>query len=315
MPTTEKIQTVIIGAGQAGLSVGYHLARRGLPFVILEANARVGDTWRNRWDSLRLFSAARWDGLAGMPFPAPPLSFPTKDEMGDYLESYAARFRLPVRTGVTVDHLSKVEDSFLITAGDLRIEAQQVVVAMANYQRPRVPSFASQLDPDIVQLHSSQYRNVSQLQPGGVLVVGAGNSGAEIAAEAARHGRAVWLAGRDTGHLPFRIDALATQLVVIPLMFRVVFHWLLTVGTPLGRKVRPAVMRRGAPLIRLKPDELVALGVQRVPRLVGGRNGRPLLEDGRVLDATNVVWSTGFHPGLSWIDLPVFDADGEPSPR
>src|SRR5215204_2599480 len=98
----ERVETVIIGAGQAGLSVGYHLARRGKRFVILEANARVGDSWRARWDSLRLFSPARFDGLDGMPFPASPHSFPLKDEMADYLEAYVARFQLPVRTGMPV---------------------------------------------------------------------------------------------------------------------------------------------------------------------------------------------------------------------
>src|SRR5712691_439288 len=104
--TSERVQTVIIGGGQAGLSVGYHLARRGLPFLILDAHVRIGDAWRTRWDSLRLFTPARYDGLAGMPFPARGDSFPTKDEMADYLETYAKNFNLPIRTGVRVDKLS-----------------------------------------------------------------------------------------------------------------------------------------------------------------------------------------------------------------
>src|SRR5215207_324361 len=194
----ERVQTVIVGGGQAGLSVGYHLARRGLPFVILEANERIGDSWRNRWDSLRLFSPARYDGIAGMPFPAPAHYFPRKDEMADYLEAYAAHFQLPVRTGVAVDSLSKEGDRYIVSAGDLRFEAEHVVVAMANYQRPRVPAFARELDPGIVQLHSSDYRNLSQLREGGVLLVGAGNSGAEIALEVARGGHQTWMSGRHT---------------------------------------------------------------------------------------------------------------------
>lgn len=132
----ERIETVVIGGGQAGLSVGYHLARRGLPFVILDASQRIGDSWRNRWDSLRLFTPAPYSGLAGMPFPGPAYSFPTKDEMADYLESYAVRFELPVRTGVRVDGLSRQEDRFEVTAGDQRWDADNVVVAMADYQRP-----------------------------------------------------------------------------------------------------------------------------------------------------------------------------------
>ena len=177
----EQVEVVVIGAGQAGLSVGYFLARHSVPFVILDANARVGDSWRSRWDSLRLFTAARYDGLVGMPFPAPALSFPTKDDMADYLEAYAKRFALPVRSNVRVDRLFREGDRYVVVAGDRRFEAAHVVVAMATYQRPRVPEFARQLDPGIVQLHSSEYKNPSQLKPGGVLIAGAGNSGAEIA--------------------------------------------------------------------------------------------------------------------------------------
>src|SRR6266540_108337 len=179
----EHIETVIIGGGQAGLSVGYHLMRRDRPFVILDANQRIGDAWRKRWDSLRLFTPARYDGL----------------------ESYAARFELPVQTGVRVDRLSRNSDRFMVAAEDRRFEADHVVVAMATFQVPRVPPFAPELDPDVLQLDAGQYRNPSQLQEGGVLVVGAGNSGAEIALEvASRH--PTWLAGKESGHVPFRIE-------------------------------------------------------------------------------------------------------------
>jgi putative flavoprotein involved in K+ transport len=301
----ERVQTVVIGAGQAGLSVGYHLARRGLSFVILDGNERIGDTWRRRWDSLRLFTPARFDGLAGMPFPVPTHRFPTKDEMADYLETYAARFDLPVRTGVKVDRLSKEGERFVVAAGDLRFEADNVVVAMANYQRPRVPAFATDLDPGIVQFHSIDYRNPSQLREGGVLIVGAGNSGAEIAMEVARSHR-TWMSGRDTGHVPFRIEGAAARLLLVRLVLRFLFHRVLTVKTPMGRKMRPKVLTHGGPLIRVKPKDLAAAGVERVPRTAGVRDGRPVLEDGRVLDVANVIWCTGFHPGFSWIDLPVF---------
>src|SRR5829696_5133714 len=139
MHALEHVDTVVIGAGQSGLSVGYHLKRFRIPFVILEASPRVGDSWRQRWDSLRLFTPARFDGLVGMPFPAAPHSFPTKDEMADYLAAYARHFDLPVRTGLRVDRVWKDGAGFVVSAGDVRLEAGNVVVAMASYQRPKVP--------------------------------------------------------------------------------------------------------------------------------------------------------------------------------
>ena len=246
---TERFEVVVVGGGQAGLAVGYHLARRGLRFVILDAGERVGDFWRKRWDSLRVFTPARLDGLPGMPFPAPAASFPTKDAVADYLEAYAARFALPVRTGVTVDGLSRVGDRFVVTAGARRFEADNVVLALGAYQRPRVPAFAPALDPAIVQLHSSAYRRPSQLREGGVLVVGAGNSGAEIAWEASR-GHRTWLSGRDTGHEPVRAGS-GPFRVVAPLIWFVATH-VLTVQTPVGRKVRRTFRARGLPLARLR---------------------------------------------------------------
>jgi putative flavoprotein involved in K+ transport len=307
----ERVHTVIVGGGQAGLSVGYFLKQRGIPFVILDASRRIGDAWRNRWDGLRLFTPVEFDGLAGMPFPGARHSFPTKDEMADYLEAYAARFGLAVRTGVRVDRVWKENGRYMVSAGALLFEAQHVVVAMATYQAPKIPPFAAELAPGIVQLHSSAYRNVDQLRDGGVLVVGAGNSGAEIAAECARAGRAVWLAGRDVGQLPFRIDGWVARTIA-PVLFRFVFHRVLTVDTPMGRKVRTGAITRGALLIRQKRKDLERAGVERVRRVSGARDGKPLLEDGRTIDAANVIWCTGFAAGLSWIDLPILDERGEP---
>jgi putative flavoprotein involved in K+ transport len=308
----ERIQTIVIGAGQAGLSVGYHLARRGMPFLILDAHDRVGDSWRTRWDSLRLFTPARFDGLDGMPFPASPDSFPTKDEMGNYLEAYATRFNLPVRTGVSVDGLSREGDRYMVMAGDVCFEAEHVVVAMATYQRPLVPKFSLELDSRIAQLHSSAYRNPSQLREGPVLIVGAGNSGSEIALELARAGHQTWMSGRNTGYVPFRLGGTLGRLFLTRFMLRFIFHRVLTVKTPLGRKARPKMIERGAPLIRVKPADLSALHIERLPRTSGVRDGKPVLADGRVLDVANIIWCTGFHPGQSWIHLPVFGQDGEP---
>jgi putative flavoprotein involved in K+ transport len=195
-----------------------------------------------------------------------------------------------------------------VAAGGKLIEAENVVVAMANFQRPQAPTFAGELDPSIVQLHSYDYRNPSQLRDGGVLIVGAGNSGAEISLEVSRT-HPTWLSGRDTSHIPFRIEGVASRLLLAPLALRFVFHRVLTMNTPIGRRARPKVLSNGAPLIRVKPSDLAAAGIERVPRVVGVRDGSPLLEDGRVLEVANVVWCTGFHPGFSWIDLPIFEAE------
>ena len=309
---TEYINTIVIGGGQAGLSAGYHLKQRGVPFVILDASARIGDAWRRRWDSLRLFTPAKFAGLDGKPFPAPPDSMPSKDEMADYLEAYAREFALPVQTGARVERLSRQGSRFLVVAGERRFEAENVIVAMSSLQRPRTPPFASELHADLTQLHVIDYRNPAQLRDGGVLIVGAGNSGAEIALETTASGRQTWLAGPDTGHVPWRLESLAARLVLTRLVTRVVFHRILAVSNPIGRAARPKMLKSATPLIRVKPADLVGAGVQRVPRMTGVSNGLPLLEDGRVLEVANVIWCTGFHPGFSWIDLPVFDPDGEP---
>jgi putative flavoprotein involved in K+ transport len=308
---TQRIETLVIGAGQAGLSVGHFLAKNKCSFLIIDANRRLGDAWRNRWDSLSLFTPARFDGLAGMPFAGPGQSFPTKDQMADYLESYARRFALPVRNGIRVERLTRIGGRYLVTAGSQTFEAEHVVVAMAGYQQPRLPDFHFDLRSDIEQMHSSAYRNPAQLQPGPVLLVGAGNSGSEIALEVGR-GHKTWMAGRNTGAVPFRIDGLAARLFLQRFIFRVVFHRLLTVNTSLGRKAKPKFLSQGSPLIRVKEADLAGAAVERVPRVEGVRNGLPLLADGRVLEPTSVIWCTGFDPGFSWIDLPVIGDRGLP---
>jgi putative flavoprotein involved in K+ transport len=307
-PGSEYVGTLVIGGGQSGLVMGYHLSRRGLPYAIIDANDRIGDAWRNRWDSLRLFTPNRLNGLPGMPFPGYHWGFPSKDEMADYLESYARRFDIRVETGVRVERLSREGDRFVATAGNRRFEADNVVVAMSSWQRPRIPKFASELDPSIVQLHVAEYRNPGQLQQGGVLVVGAGNSGAEVAKELART-HDVWLSGPSTGNLPFRPESVAAR-VLMPFIGRVIFHRVLTISTPIGRRARPKLVSTGEPLIRVKPKDLAEAGVKRVVRVTGVQHGQPQLEDGHRIDVANVVWCTGFHPGFSWIDLPVLGPQG-----
>ncbi|MGH2640797.1 MAG: flavin-containing monooxygenase [Actinomycetota bacterium] len=306
---TERVETVIVGGGQAGLATGYLLQRQGRPAVILDAFERVGDAWRTRWDSLRLFTVARYDSLPGLRFPAPGWSFPTKDEMADYLETYASTFALDVRTGTHVRSVSKVDDRFVITTTHGGVfEADNVIVATGANRIPRVPSFAAELDPSIVQFHSSEYHGPSQLREGRVLLVGVGNSGADIALEVARE-HDTWLAGKETGHIPVRIERSGKYFFVLIRFFG---HHVLTRRTPIGRRAHRKGGSKADPLIRVKPKDLAAAGVQRMSRVVGVRDGLPLLEDGRTLEVANVIWCTGFRSDHSWLDLQVFDEHGEP---
>lgn len=308
--SSQYTETVVIGGGQAGLCVGYYLAQRGFPFLILDANRRIGDAWRNRWDSLRLFTPARYDSLPGLRFPARGDEFPSKDEMADYLESYAQHFRLPVQTGVRVDQLCEEGGRFVLTAGEQRFECKHVVVAMGNYQVPRLPAFAKDIDSSIRQLHSSEYRNHSQLQNGGVLVVGVGNSGADISIDV-RASHPTWLSGKENGHIPYRIEGFLGRFLFVRLT-RFIGHYVFCSSTPIGRKARPNLLHRATPLIRVKPKDLSDARIERVSKVIGVRNGLPLLEDDRTLNVRNVIWCTGYDSGYSWIDLPIFDDLGDP---
>jgi putative flavoprotein involved in K+ transport len=303
----EVFDTVIVGGGQAGLATGYHLAKRDRSFVILDASERVGDPWRSRWDSLRLYSPASHDGLPGMRFPAKRTHYPTTHEMADYLESYAAHFELPVRSATAVDGLTRNGERFVVSAGEHRFEADNVVVATGVMQKPLVPGFASELDPTITQLHSSDYRNLSQLQEGPVLVVGASHSGSDIAYEAAAKHHTI-LSGVDNGQIPVRVDTRRGRMG-----FRVLFFLgshVLTMDTPMGRKMREHIRHGGAPLLRHRRKELLAAGVERtLARTVGVEDGMPVLDDGTVVDVRNVVWCTGFKRDLSWIDVPYAKED------
>ena len=307
----ERTETVVIGGGQAGLATGYHLARRGRPFVILDANERVGDNWRCHWDSLRLYSPAGRDNLPGMSFPAPAFSFPGKDEVADYLEAYVRELDLPVRTGTRVRRLSKTGDTYAVDCGEVGLEADNVVVATGTFGRtPSVPAFAVDLDPEIRQLHSSEYHNPTQLRPGRALVVGASHSGADIALEVAQN-HATVLCGRDTGQIPLPWESRRLRMAMPALWF--VWGHVLSIRTPMGRKEREEARHHGGPFLRVKRADLAAAGVERVTdRVTGTRGGLPVLGEDRVLDVANVIWCTGFRQDFSWIDLPVVDEDGWP---
>jgi putative flavoprotein involved in K+ transport len=305
----ERFDTVVVGGGQAGLVAGYELRKLGRDFVILDGYDRIGEAWRRRWDSLRLFTPARYCGLPGLRFPGKGSRTPTKDEMADYLEAYVEHFKLPVRTGVRVEKVTRTGDRFEIIANGEHIEAENVIVATGSHHQPRLPVFARELDPSIVQLHSSEYRNPSQLRDGGVLIVGGGNSGADISLEVVRTHQ-TWVSGPLTGHIPFDIDSWISRNIAVRIVRFIGVH-VLTLRTPMGRKARIKDKSKGGMLVRVKPKWIVQAGAERVGRTVGSSAGKPQIDDGRVLNVANVIWCTGFRHDLSWIDLPVFDEAGE----
>ncbi len=308
--SVERIETVIIGGGQAGLATAYHLQRQRRPFVILDAHKRTGDQWRNRWDSLHLFTPARLSHLPGRPHRGPGWAFLSKDEFADYLEDYALEFGFDVRHCSRVQDIERTGDRYLVTAGGRRFEADHVVLATGAYEAPKVPVFAPELDTGILQMHSSAYLNPGQLQPGAALVVGAGNSGAEIAIELAAD-REVTLAGSDVPVFPVRPTS-AVARVFMPAFLFAAMH-ILTTKTPMGRRMQPQAQHHAAPLVGVKPSDVASAGVRRVGRVAGAQNGRPRLEDGTVLDVGNVIWCTGFQSNFSWIDLPSFASGAEPA--
>jgi putative flavoprotein involved in K+ transport len=314
-PTNRIVHdVVVIGAGQAGLAAGYHLQRRGLDFVILEGSERVGDVWRNRYDSLLLYSPAQDDTLPGLPFPDIGARFPTGRQMADYLETYADHFGLPVQPGSRATALrSGLTDGYVVEVGEVgevTYHARQVVVATGAFQRPWVPPFAAELDRRITQIHAADYRSPGQLPDGPVLVVGVSHSGSDIAFELAAS-RRTYLSGKSHGQLPVPIDSRRSRLSWPVVKF--VARHLLTLRTPIGRKMAHAVRHGGGPLLRHRRQELLKAGVVwHEARTVGVRDGKPLLDDGQVLDVASVVWCTGYRPAYGWIDLQVVDEGGWP---
>lgn len=296
-----SLDVVVIGAGQAGLAIGWHLKRMGASFAILDGAPEVGHTWRARWDSLRLFTPARYDGLPGMPFPGHPDHHPDKDEVADYLRDYADAFELPVRLGVPVSRLSPEGDRFIVATPVETFEAAEVVVATGAFQVPAVPSLAAGLAADIAQLHSSEYRNPSQLPDGPVLVVGGGNSGLQIALElAARRPVTLAMGGK-------------AQMLPQTVLGKDVFWWLTKAGLvnrPADSRLARRMRARGELVIGTRLKDLEARGVQFCGRVIGATGSRIRTADGRDLAPASVVWATGFRSDWSWIDVPGAVADG-----
>lgn len=296
---------MIVGGGQAGLAAAYELKLRGVDSLsVLEGGREVGDQWRRRWDSLKLFTPRRHDSLPGSTFAGDPDGFPGKDEVAAYLGWYAREKNLPVRTGVRVEAVRRTGREYLVETSEGPIAAEHVVVA-TGYERPKLPALAAEVDPGIRQLHASEYRNPSQLV-GDVLVVGAGTSGVEISIEAARSGHRTTLAGRPTGAIPPIFYAFKGRV------FWFFATRIASLRTPIGRRMRPVVQSHGAPLIRLHIRDASAAGVLRAPRVEAVEDGLPVVGDKGEMRPGTIVWCTGFTRDYSWIEIPMLGPDGYP---
>ena len=304
-PAEPELDVVVVGGSQAGLAMAWHLAQRGLRFVVLEAGPEVGHTWRSRWDSLKLFTPAQYDALPGMPFPAPADTYPTKDQVAGYLQAYAATFDLPVRLNARVTGLSHRGEGFEVRTADESFRTDQVVVATGPFQMPFVPPAARGLDGSVPQLHSSTYRNPQALPEGSVLVVGGANSGLQIAQELST---------------TRKVDlSVGTKLPMVPqrMLSKDLFWWL----TKLGLLAKTADSRIGR---RAKARDLVIgtnrrklrhAGVRFRPRLARADGRTVRFADGSTLDVDVVIWATGFRSDYSWIQLPDVVNDGHVAHR
>jgi putative flavoprotein involved in K+ transport len=302
MTATAPTQVIVVGGGQAGLTAGYHLRRAQIPFLILDAAPRAGQAWRERWDSLELFTPARYSALPGMSFPGDPERYPSKDEVADYLERYAAHFELPVRHHAGVSALELTDGGYRLTTATDLFDARQVIVATGAYQRPHIPAIADGLSDDVTQLHSAAYRNPEQVPDGTVLVVGSANSGCQIARELARDHHVYLSRGQRLPSLPHHL--LGQSL-----------HWW---GDKLGLIAAPLSSLRGRTqrgdlIVGTSPRQLARRhGVELRPRAVAAHETTVTFADHCSLNVDTVIWATGYRPDYSWIHAPVLDEHGTP---
>ena len=300
-PVTDHYEVVIVGGGQAGLALGYFLGQQGRRFTILEAAEEPAAAWRKRWESLKLFTPARYDALPGLAFPADPDRYPGRDEVAAYLTDYARRFDLPVELDSRVRAIRKTDTTYLVELDDRTYEADQVVVATGPFQEPLVPAIAERLDSDVVQLHSSAYRTPESIREGPVLVVGGGNTGFQIAEELSASREVHLSIGSRQTPLPQRI--LGRDL-----------FWYLEASGLIRKTTASRIGRRMAgrdTLIGSRPGTLRRrYGVRLHGRAVDAAGSTVRFSDGTELDVRSVIWATGFVVDHSWIDVPVVDATG-----
>ena len=298
----DRYEVVVVGGGQAGLAIGYFLAQQDRRFTILEAGNAPAAAWRARWDSLVLFTSARYDALPGRPFPGDPDRYPTRDEVVAYLEDYARRFDLPVELNSRVQTVRPGDRGYVVELGDRSYGAEQVVIATGPFQVPRVPDVAQRLDPGVVQLHSTGYRSPDAIPPGPVLVVGGGNTGFQIAEE---------LAGSHEVHLSIgsRQSALPQRLLGRALFWYLEATGLM--GKPTTSRIGRRMQARDPVLIGSSPRRLRRdHGIQLRPRTVAASGRELTFTDGASATVNAVVWATGFELDHSWVDVPVFGDDG-----
>lgn len=299
------LDLAIIGAGAAGLHTAKRALDRGATVQVFDAGARIGDSWRERYRSLRLFTPRRWAELPGLRLDIGPLDYPTALQLADYLERYAETFEIPVRTATRVQHLTVDPEGLFHLALDTgqEVVAERVVVAVGAHHRPLVPPFAAQVARSITQVHSLGYHGPEDLAAGPVLVVGAANSGTDIALEAAAAGHETTIAGRNPGQIPGRIDTPIGNLISSIFIRRLRN---LTLDTEKGRQAAEAQRGHGVNLVRNHMSDLRKAGIRQVGRVAGIEDGLPVLEDGERLDPATIVWCTGSRPVMDWIEIPDF---------
>jgi putative flavoprotein involved in K+ transport len=300
--TSDDVEVAVIGAGQAGLAMGYFLRRQGRGFVILERADSIGPAWRERWESLTLFTARRYSALPGLAFPGDPDGYPRRDEVIAYLERYAETFDLPIELNSEVKKLEQGDEGrFRVDLDGLTTNADQVVVATGPFQTPHVPKLAEKLAEDVFQTHAVGYRRPDEVPEGTVLVVGGGNTGFQIAKELSATHKVVLSVGARQKPLPQRV------------LGRDLFWWLTkariidkTVESRLGRKLSSRDT-----LIGSSPRELKKrYGVEVRTRVVDAEGRTARFEADTELEADAVIWATGYRADHSWIKLPIFDGDG-----
>jgi putative flavoprotein involved in K+ transport len=302
----ERLDVVVIGGGQAGLAMAWHLARQELRFAVLDASPQLGHVWRGRWDSLTLFTPAQYDALPGLPFPAPADTYPTKNPVADYLQVYATTFELPVRLDSRVTDLRQTSDGFEVRTANETLRTRQVVVATGPFQVPFVPPAAEKLDRSVTQVHSADYRNPQALPDGPVLVVGGGNSGLQIAEELAATRPVEVSVGENPPMLPQR------------LLGKDLFWWLTRLGlmrVPAESRLGRRVQARGEFVIGTNRRKLKQKGVRFRPRLVDSDGRTVRFADGATMQVDAVIWATGFRPDYTWIHIPDLVEDGRVTHR